>query len=56
MDHERTQEKEYEQDRSVVYVLLIDVMWLCTDYRIYGKYGSQWPGSGFIWKRMVYWF
>lgn len=42
MDHERTQEKEYEQDRSVVYVLLIDVMWLCTDYRIYGKYGSQW--------------
>ena len=46
MDHERTQEKEYEQDRSVVYVLLIDVMWLCTDYRIYGKYGSQWPGSG----------
>ena len=46
MDHERTQEKEYEQDRSVVYVLLIDAMWLCTDYRIYGKYGSQWPGSG----------
>lgn len=45
MDHERTQEKEYEQDRSVVYVLLIDVMWLCTDYRIYGKYGSQWPRS-----------
>lgn len=31
MDHERTQEKEYEQDRSVVYVLFIDVMWLCID-------------------------
>ena len=46
MDHERTQEKEYEQDRSVVSVLSVDAMWLYTDYRIYGKYRSQWPGGG----------
>ena len=46
MDHERTQEKEFNQNRPVVYVLLIDVMWLCTYYGIYGKYGSQWPGCG----------
>ena len=37
MDHERTQEKEYEQDRSVVSVLSVDAMWLYTDYRIYGN-------------------
>ena len=23
-----------------MFFLLIDAMWLCTDYRIYGKYGS----------------